>query len=161
MATVFRSTAAWQLTPGQSHCGGKIQAFKIEISLDCEGLHQSREQHDRCLMEILVEDHKVGDNAPQRVKRVRKHQEVMFLSIIATAEGKKWTATMRRTGRWATRGYQGSAGRTWSSEENTQQKKTSSADSIVNIGRYCCLLIDGSADLTASGSTGWTRRETS
>ena len=42
-------------------------------------------------MEILlvVEDHKVGDDALQRVNRVRKRQEVMFLSNIATAGGKK------------------------------------------------------------------------
>ena len=76
-------------------------------------------------MEILVEDHKVGGGALQRVSRVRKHQEVMFLSNIATAGGEKRTATMRRTGRWATRRQPGSAGRTLSSEdENTQQKKT-------------------------------------
>ena len=40
-------------------------------------------------MEILVEDHKVGDDALQRVNRVRKHQEVVFLSDIATTGGKK------------------------------------------------------------------------
>ena len=47
--------------------------FKIEISLDYNGLHQPRGQQDRCLMQILVEDHKVGDDVLQRVNRVRKH----------------------------------------------------------------------------------------
>ena len=40
-------------------------------------------------MEIVVEDHKVGEDVLRWVNRVRKHQEVMFLSDIATAGGNK------------------------------------------------------------------------
>ena len=40
-------------------------------------------------MEILVEDHKVGDDALRRVNRVQKHQKVVLLSDIVTAGGEK------------------------------------------------------------------------
>ena len=40
-------------------------------------------------MEILVEDHNVGDEVLQQVNRVRKHQEVIFLSDMATVGDEK------------------------------------------------------------------------
>ena len=67
----------------------KTKAFKIDVTLDYRGLHHLRGQQDRCLMEILVEDHEVGEDVLKRVNRVRKHQEVMFLSDIVTAGGNK------------------------------------------------------------------------
>ena len=38
-------------------------------------------------MEVLIEDHDLGKDALKRVNRVRKHQEVMFLSDMAAARG--------------------------------------------------------------------------
>ena len=67
----------------------KTQAFKINATLDYRGLHRPRGQQDNCLMEILVEDHDLGEDVLKWVNRVRKHQEVMFLSDIATAGGNK------------------------------------------------------------------------
>ena len=40
-------------------------------------------------MEILVEDHDLGEDVLNRVNRVPKHHEVMFLSDIGTAGGNK------------------------------------------------------------------------
>ena len=80
----------------------KVQAYKIEISLDYKGLHQPRGQQDRCLMEILVEDHKVEDDTLQRVNRVQKHQEV------ATMGGKKVDSYYAED--W-TLGHEGSTGK--------------------------------------------------
>ena len=51
----------------------KTQAFKIDVTLDYKDLHRPRGQHNRCLMEILVEDHEVGEDVLRRVNIVRKH----------------------------------------------------------------------------------------
>ena len=67
----------------------KTQALKIDVTLDYRGLHRPRGQQDRCLMEVLVEDHDLGEDALKRVNRVQKHQEVMCLSDTATAGGNK------------------------------------------------------------------------
>ena len=68
---------------------GEGPGVQNKISLDYKGLYRPRGQQDRCLLEIFVEDHKVRDDALWRLNRMWKHQEVMFLSDIATAVGGK------------------------------------------------------------------------
>ena len=86
----------------------KTQAFKIDVTLDCRGLNRPRGQQDRCVMEVLVEDHDLGEDALKRVNRVRKHQEVMFLSNMATAGGIKVDSYYAED--W-TRGHEGTTGK--------------------------------------------------
>ena len=38
----------------------KTQALKINVALDYKGLNRPRGQQDRCLMEVLIEDHDLG-----------------------------------------------------------------------------------------------------
>ena len=59
------------------------------MTLDYKGLNRPRGHQDRCLMEALIEDHDLGEDALKRVNRVQKHQEAMFLSGMATARGNK------------------------------------------------------------------------
>ena len=120
-----------------------------------------------CLVEILVEDHKVGDDALQRVNRVRKHQEEMFLSNIATAGGNKmdsyyvedWTRCHERT-TWKHR-----SDLVFRKEHPTKEDwrvwKRELSRLHSNLERCRCHSIDGSTGLTTGGSTGWTRRKTS
>ena len=64
----------------------KVYRLDIDLHLDYDDLRPPRDR-DRCLMEVYVEAGLRGKQL-QQINRARMHQEVMFLSDVASANGR-------------------------------------------------------------------------
>ena len=72
----------------------RIQKFDLSVEIDYKTLKMPREK-DECIMERLVRESFHGADLVS-INRARKQQEALFMSNIATADGRKTDKTYLR-----------------------------------------------------------------